>query len=180
MQSPFGVSCQTESELVNSVLPSQDSMNLAVTNLLHKKRAIAGTIEKVVEILVVTWIFGSSGDGRLLDCVNLRLPNRSTASALVKVCGLFVNRTLCVFNSTATMRVEKRSLKSYIRKCQLLLGSTVIQCLLTLEKGLSSSVHLNILCDDWCILLASERSSLADCVVYAKKKGDTASQMTGS
>lgn len=113
MHSPLGVSCQTESDVVNESFPSQDSMNLAVTNLLHRNRAIAGTMENVVEIFVVTCTFGSSGDGRLFDCVNLRLPSRSTASALVKVCGRFVNRTLCVFNSTATMRVENRSLKSY-------------------------------------------------------------------
>lgn len=118
MHSPLGVSCQTESDVVNSVFPSQDSMNLAVTNLLHRNRAMAGTIENVVEILVVTWTFGSSGDGRLLDCVNLRLPNRSTASALVNVCGRFVNRTRCVFSSTATMRVENRSLKSCMLTCQ--------------------------------------------------------------
>jgi len=112
MQRPFGVSCQMESDAVNSVFASHDSMNLAVTNLLHKNLAICGTIENVVEIFVVTWRLGSSGDGLLFDCVNLRFPNRSIASAVVKVCGLFLKLTLCVLSSTATMSVENKSLKS--------------------------------------------------------------------
>lgn len=44
-----------------------------------------GTIEKVVAIFVVTMMFGSSGEGRLLDCVKRRLPRCARASKVVKV-----------------------------------------------------------------------------------------------
>ena len=150
MQRPFGVSCQMESDAVNSVFASHDSMNLAVTNLLHRNLAICGTIENVVEIFVVTWRLGSSGDGLLFDCVNLRFPNRSIASAVVKVCGLFLKLTLCVLSSTATMSVENRSLKSCNCGVWLIFVSFELepQQALTLEKGLSSSVHRSILCED--------------------------------
>lgn len=98
---------------MKSVLPSTDSMNLASRNFWQTERAISFAIEKVVVVVVVTTRDESLGSGMRLDWENLREPRLVMASSEVNVKSIILKRTRWGVSGSETMRVEKRSLKSY-------------------------------------------------------------------
>ena len=114
--SPLDVNCHTEPFIVyvGCSLPSADSMNLASKNLWHIDRAMSLAMEKVVVVVVVTMRDGSLGSGIRFDCENLREPRLLMASSDKNVCSILVNLTRWAPNGNKlTIKVEKRSLKSY-------------------------------------------------------------------
>src|ERR1700704_1164210 len=108
---PFGVSCQTEPFIVNSLacFPSADSMNLASKKRWHTDRAISRAIENVVVVVVVTIREGSFGSGMRLDWENFRDPKLLIASSDKNECSILVNRTRCCASGRLTTNVANRS-----------------------------------------------------------------------
>jgi hypothetical protein len=82
-------------------------------NRWHTDRAISLAMEKVVVVVVVTIRLGSLGSGMRLDCENFKDPKLLIASSEANEKGKLLKRKRCVDSGKLTIKVEKRSLKSY-------------------------------------------------------------------